>query len=139
MTNSNMLLLLSESNLNILTNVIADSLRNMSSLRVIDMSNCGLSDGFLDKICQAMMHGECNIWCLNIQSNPIGDDGMLSLCRLIESNNKSLTHIKLQNNKKDISTEVCQKMCEALAMNNYIKVFEFVFRHFQYKDMAKKV
>ena len=125
--------------MNILQNVIVDALRTMSTLRVIEMSNCGLNDAFLDKICDALMNEECNIWCLNIQSNPIGDVGMLSLCKLIEANNKCLTHIKLQNNKKDISTQVCEKMCEALANNNFIKVFEFAFRHFQFKDKCKKV
>ena len=39
---------------------------------------------------------------------------MIELCKLIRMNNKALTTIKLQNNRRDISTLICQQMCESL-------------------------
>ncbi len=112
----------------------------MPSLKVLELCNCGLEDVFLSKICIALSECECsNVWCLNLQSNPIGDSGMQSLCALIRRNDRSLTHIKLQNNRKDISTAVCEQLCDALQQNEFIKVFEFAFRHHQYRDKCKKV
>merc|ERR1712154_723785 len=140
MTNSNIMLTLSASNIDTLQNVIRGALFSVSTLRVLEMSDCGVDNVFMSKICDGLIDNDLSqIWCLNMQSNPIGDGGMLSLCKLIQKNGKYLTHIKLQNNRKDISTPVCEEMCNALQVNQYIKVFEFEFRHYQYKDKCKKI
>merc|ERR1711971_1492449 len=90
-------------------------------------------------VCEALSEDKLsNVWCLNIQSNPIGDEGMRSLCGLIRTNHRMLTQIKIQNNRKDISTAVCQQICEALQQNEWIKVFEFAFRHHQHRDQCRK-
>lgn len=64
---------------------------------------------------------------------------MIALCKLIRINDPTLTMIKLQNNRRDISTNVCQQICEALEQNDWIIKFEFEFRHYAERDRRDKV
>merc|ERR1712087_155100 len=124
----------------VLRNVVAEALKCMSSLRVVEVSNAGLDDVFFAAICEALSEStSAPVWCLNAQSNPIGDAGMEALCELLSKNYKHLTHVKLQNHRKDISTSVVEKMAAALQGNDFVTTFEFEFRHHQEKDRCKKV
>merc|ERR1712032_139974 len=74
-----------------------------------------------------------------LESNRIGDDGMKSLCQLIECNLDSLRVIKLYNNKKDVSTPILNKMIDSMDKNDKIIKFTFEWRLQQQKDKIEKI
>eukprot|EP01083_Nonionella_stella_P094704 265791_1 len=138
MTNSNLLLSLKNDNTLLLMRIVSRSLVVIQSLRFIELCNCGVDDYFLSQICLQLLgkKDEFKINTLSLQSNVIGDNGMLCLCELMKANNEYLKVIKLQNNRKDISTSVCQEICTALEINDFVVKFEFEFRHYGEKDRS---
>ncbi|ETO27665.1 hypothetical protein RFI_09467 [Reticulomyxa filosa] len=143
MNNSNIFLLLDDKNRQLLQKIIAKAMVSIPTLTQVQMSNCGVDDFFLQCIVQNILSCDENKTDINISelwmpSNPIGDAGILQLCELVKHFEK-LKVVKLQNNRKDISTKVCATLCDALEANHNIVKFEFRFRHFQERDRLDKV
>ena len=127
-----------------LTKVICKSIVSIPSIEIVEICNCDIDADFMEVLCKYlgeyyMKNKNSRITILSLQSNPIIDRGMIALCSLIRMNQSMLTTIKLQNNRKDISTLICQQICEALEQNEYIIKFEFEFRHYQWRDYRDKV
>ena len=129
----------------ILTKVICKAITTLPFIEIVEICNCDLDaefmEIFVDYLCEyyTLRGKDARITILSLQSNPIIDKGMIELCKLIKMNNKCLTTIKLQNNRRDISTLICQQICESLQENEYIIKFEFQFRHYQWRDYRDKV
>ena len=128
----------------ILTKVIVKSIVTIPQIEIVEICNCDIDDDFMEVLCGELMKyyikkKEANICIMSMQSNPIQDRGMIALCKLIRINDPTLTMIKLQNNRRDISTNVCQQICEALEQNDWIIKFEFEFRHYAERDRRDKV
>ena len=91
----------------------------------------------------AFLNG-CNLEELWFDSNPIGNNGIRSLCKLIISSNNNINIsnikvIKLQCNKIDIHTKVCNELILSLQTNYNILKFSFDFRHIHDKDRLQKI
>eukprot|EP01084_Bolivina_argentea_P042588 78532_1 len=128
----------------VLSNVICKAIVSMPQIEIVEMCNADISDDFIELLVGYMKqyYRKCKqprISILSMQSNPISDRGMVSLIELVEMNHGVLSTIKLQNNRKDISTAVCQQMCESLEQNEFIIKFEFLFRHYQWRDFRDRV
>merc|ERR1712228_867523 len=75
----------------------------------VTMCNTGIEDNMMIEFMKIMIENKekmrmNELW---LESNRIGDSGMKALCQLIECNLECLKIIKLYNNKKDVSTAVC--------------------------------
>ena len=92
---------------------------------------------FLGKILEklAVHREEHNVKELWLESNPIGDEGMKSMARFIENDDRIET-VKLFNNKKTISTKVLNEVLSALANNTTIT--KFVFDGFRFQDQRDR-
>eukprot|EP01083_Nonionella_stella_P159332 519661_1 len=127
-----------------LSKVICTAIVRIPKIEIVEMCNADINDAFVEMLVEYlnqyyMKRREAKITILSLQSNPIADRGMLSLSKLIRMNHGALNTVKLQNNRRDISTLVCQQICEALQQNEYIIKFEFQFRHYQWRDFRDKV
>eukprot|EP01083_Nonionella_stella_P026682 73527_1 len=122
----------------ILAKVICKAIVSMPSIEIVEACNADIDDKFME-ILMGYLVRSCNICILSLQSNPISDRGMMSLCGLIRRNYDVLHTIKLQNNRDDISTTVCEEMCKSLEQNEYIVKFEFEFRHYEWRDYRDRV
>merc|ERR1712176_656435 len=82
----------------------------------VTMCNVGIQDKLMIEFMRILVENkDCLIMTeLWMESNRIGDDGMKSLCELIECNLDSLRVIKLYNNKKDVSTLVCNQVIDSM-------------------------
>merc|ERR1712130_556478 len=99
---------LGEKQRNILTKVICKAIVSVPSFEIVEICNCDVDDNFMEVLCGNLVKyylksKDAAISILSLQSNPIADRGMLALCKLIRVNHPSLTMIKLQNNRKDVS------------------------------------
>ena len=114
-------------------------------LYILEICNCDVDadcmEVLVDELCAyyQRMGGGARISILSLQSNTITDRGVMALCRLIRLNDECLTQIKLQNNRRDISTLICQELCSAMDSNHFIVRFEFAFRHYQWRDYRDRV
>jgi len=128
-----------------LSKVLCKAMTTIPSIEILEICNCDIDADFMELFVESMcgyykrLGDEARISILSLQSNPITDRGMMALCRLIRLNHDTLTQIKLQNNRRDISTLICQQICEALDANHYVIRFEFAFRHYQWRDYRDKV
>merc|ERR1712218_354425 len=128
----------------ILAKVICRAIVSIPSLEIVEACNCDIDADFMEIFCEYLgeyyVHNKsASISILSSQSNPIDDRAMINLCKLIRINNNTLKTIKLQNNRRDISTLICQQICESLEENEYITKFEFEFRHYQWRDYRDKM
>lgn len=127
-----------------LSKVICAAITRLPSIEIVEICNADVDADFMEQLVEDLcayyrrLGDEARISILSLQSNPITDRGMMALCRLIRLNHGTLTQIKLQNNRRDISTLICQQVCEALDGNDYIVRFEFAFRHYQWRDHRDK-
>eukprot|EP01083_Nonionella_stella_P310368 1102414_1 len=144
MNNNNMMTRLTEEQKLKLVYLIGHSMVNSDNnkgIHRLTMCNAGIEDKTMVELMRVLVENKDGL-VLNelwLESNKIGDDGMMSLCRLIECNVECLTVIKLYNNKKDVSTNVCNRMLGAMAKNDKIIKFTFEWRLQQQKDKLQKL
>ena len=107
----------------------------------VTICNASIEDKLMMEFMKILCENKHDIYMteLWLESNKIGDDGMNGLCKLIELNLDCLIVIKLYNNKKDVSTSVCNKMIDSLEKNDKIIKFTFEFRLQQQKDKLAKI
>ena len=102
------------------------------------MCNAQVDDKFFIKLLDTLSKSNNNnsvneIW---MESNPIGDQGMLRLAEFIKNDDK-ITTIKLYNNIKTISTKVLNEIVDAMEHNTTIT--KFVFDGFRFSHQKDKI
>ena len=117
---------------------------NRDKNKIIDkvlMCNASINDKLINKFINILCNNkqDINIKELWLESNPIGNDGINDLCKLIELNLDCLIVIKLYNNKKDISTSCCNQLIDSLEKNDKIIKFTFEFRLQQQRDRVDRL
>merc|ERR1712228_371965 len=106
----------------------------------VTMCNTGIEDNMMIEFIKIMIENKEKVRMNELWlENRIGDAGMKALCQLIECNLECLKIIKLYNNKKDVSTAVCNQMIDSLDKNEFIIKFTFQFRLQHQKDKLAKI
>ena len=102
------------------------------------MCNAMMTDRVLAKILRhlAAHRAGHNVKALWFESNPIGDGGMKQLAQFMETDDR-IEVIKLWNNKKTISTAVCNELLDALQSNR--AVTKFVFDGFRFQHQRDRL
>merc|ERR1712087_286786 len=142
MNNSDALSRLSESEKLKMMFLTAHSIAdNESGIEKVTLCNAGIEDKLAVQLLTVLAERSHSLSVseLSLESNRIGDDGMDALCGLIRCNVPSLITIKLWNNKKDVTTNCCNRMVDALESNDKIIKFVFDWRIRHHKDRAEKV
>ncbi|ETO10337.1 hypothetical protein RFI_27041, partial [Reticulomyxa filosa] len=164
MNNQDIMVEVSSKNRGLLQSIIARAIVDCKSLQFVKMCNALVDDVFLEKVSSLFLYvylyvyakkkkkstyiicnelsswraQDSNICELWLDSNVIGDAGIQHLSRFIATNSQ-ITAIKLQCNKCNIHTNVCEELLKALEMNHCILKFEFEFRHIQHRDKLQKI
>merc|ERR1719361_1862631 len=114
---------------------------NSETIERVTLCNAGIEDKMMIEFMKVIVENKEKVRMneLWLESNRIGDEGMKSLCELIECNLECLRIIKLYNNKKDVSTVVCNQMIDSLDKNEFIIKFTFQFRLQHQKDKLAKI
>ena len=145
MNNNNMMTrLLDEQKIKLMSLIaysIVDNNNDNDKIERVTMCNSSIEDKLMMELMKILCENkdDINMTDLWLESNRIGNDGMNGLCKLIELNLDCLIVIKLYNNKKDVSTAVCNQMLESLEKNDKIIKFTFEFRLQQQKDKLAKI
>ena len=143
MNNNNIMTRLLDEQRKKLMSLIAYSIvdKNGDQIERVTMCNAGIEDKLMTELMQILIQNAHNLHIteLWLESNRIGNDGMNELCNLIELNLDCLQVIKLYNNKKDVSTTMCNLLIEALDKNEKIIKFTFEFRLQHQKDKLAKI
>jgi len=114
---------------------------NAEKIERATMCNAGIDDKLMVELMRILIENQERVFLseLWLENNKIGDEGMSALCELIELNLENLSVIKLYDNKKDVSTPVCNRLIEALEKNEKIIKFVFSFRLQQQRDKLDKL
>ena len=143
MNNNNMMTKLTDEQKLKFINSVAHSVVDSKSdtMERVTMCNTGIEDKMMIEFMKVLVENKDKVRMneLWLESNRIGDDGMKALCELIECNLECLRVIKLYNNKRDVSTAVCNQMIDSLDKNDKITKFTFEFRLRHQKDKLEKI
>ena len=83
-----------------------------SELYRLTLYGIGLQSQGLKHLCEALISGDCNLTCLNVSNNRLGDEEILHLCNPLTSVNCTLTSLNVSDNM--LGDEGIVHLCNAL-------------------------